>query len=308
MTTRDTPPSTALRVCWAGANPMPGDGLQKSARVAYRIRSVKVLHRAELSPKPRLLLTVTRLETGGAVSGTVHPWERTARPSSGPSRLAPDPKPLRTMTAPERAARGLLTSEERARTAREKRLVSEQDIPAKADPSAWSDPSDTVNTRSPRQIKGHRRGDWLGKQYRRQNTDITRDHVEAASRFRCDWDVAQFGLSAGDVLARGFVGGGFGPSAGPTAAASARAVADREVRRVLAAIGPTAAPLLIWTVCENRDVRSFCMAQSELLGEKQDEKKAFGRLLGVLDRLAEHYGINERRDRVKASRYDLERR
>ena len=198
----------------------------------------------------------------------------------------------RSRPMPAMAFSPLPTVDEKAKWARDLRLASEKLPPRHADVSSWPDPDDTLRTRSPKQVKGHRRGDVLGRLHRR-GEDVTRDHLEAALSFRCDWDVAQLGYSPGDLLQE-WVGGSAGPSAGPSLAARTRAAKEREVRRVLAAVGPSATPLLLWVAVGNRDLASWCADQAAQHGRKPDPKKVLGRLLATLDRLVDFYGVHHR--------------
>ena len=286
----------SLRVCWSGlALPRPGDALLSPAgRRVYRIRRVKLLHHAPGSSKPRLLLTVTRhgRETlpGGKV-GILHPWAVTTRPVQALPPSVPQPVPPITPGP---------TVDDLARIAKGARIASEQAVPPKSDLATWDDPEDLMRTRSPKQVKGRRRGDVLGRSQRR-GTDVTRDHVEAAHRFRLDWDVAHIGLSGGNPLQEKVGGSAAGPSSGPTKLATRRAAAEREVSRVLKRLGPAASARMLFVVVENRDIAAWCCMFRDHHGvKKPDPKLELGRLLAALDQLAENYGVNSERDRVKA--------
>ena len=187
-------------------------------------------------------------------------------------------------------------------------MASEAALPPKSDAATWDDPEDAVQTRTPKQVKGRRRGDVLGRSYRR-GTSVTRDHVEAAHRFRLDWDVAHIGLSGGNPLQEKVGGAGPGPSSGPTKLATRRAMAEREVQRVLKRLGPAASARLIWVVIENKEIPAWCSMFREHYGvKKPDTKQEFGRMLAGLDQLAEHYGVDTNSDRLRAARASLERR
>lgn len=158
--------------------------------------------------------------------------------------------------------------------------------PPHADPALWRDPEDTE--RPTRHVRGFRRGDVLGWLRRRGNREISKAHILAAREFRHHWDVARYGLTPGGVSAFAHVTAG--PRGGPPAADIEREVCKREVARVRRAVGDTAWPLLLWVVVLDRDVRAWCDNSAARLGARPDERKAFGRLLAVLDRLAEHFG------------------
>ena len=118
--------------------------------------------------------------------------------------------------------------------------------------------------------------------------------MQAASLFRCDWDIAHLGLSSGTALSER-TSHSAGPRTGPPAHATARSARERRVAHVLRVLGPAAVPLLLHVVVENRDVAAWCTAQEARPGgARPDPKKEFGRLLGVLDRLRELYGADAR--------------
>lgn len=172
---------------------------------------------------------------------------------------------------------------------RDPRDAAPTHAPAHADPATWNDPNDTLRTRRPREVRGYRRGDLLALLQRRGNREISTRHVEAARLFRVEWDVARYGLTGTGQGTGIFVRPS--PRSGPTAADHRRELAKREVDRVLLAVGTSAVPLLLWVVILNRDVKSWCDEEAKRLGEtlRPDPKKVFGRLLAVLDRLAEHF-------------------
>ena len=288
---------TSMRVCWQAADlPRPGDALLSAGgRRVYRIRRVKLLHHAPLSPKPRLALTVTRhgREAGPAAEGgTLHPWIATKRPEQAKPSSVPRPVPA---IAPRP------TADDLSRTARDARIASEQATPPRSDPATWDDPLDALATKSPKQVKGRRRGDVLGR-YSRRGTNVTRDHVEAAHRFRLDWDVARIGLSGGNPLADKVGGAKPGPCLGPTKLAARRASAEREVARILRRLGPAASARMLFVVVENRDIAAWCCMFRDHYGvKKPDPKLELGRLLAALDQVAESYGVDSARDRAKAA-------
>lgn len=93
-------------------------------------------------------------------------------------------------------------------------------------------------------------GDALARLHRR-GTDITRDHLAAAARLRAAWAA----------------GGGDGPA----------------VQAALAAVGRSVAPLVLWAVIHQRDLKSWTALP--IHQGKPDPAKQLGRLvfaLGVL--------------------------
>ena len=287
---RDGTPAQ-LRVCWTGPLPRPGTVLDgRAAGTAYVVRSYVVLHTLDNSPKPRLLLHVTKHREAIPANGAIHlPWSVTTPPPQ-PSAVKPPRRHKRPPVA--------TTPEARSATARARRLAAEAASPPKADLSVWDDPDDRVNTRTPKQVRGHRRGDILGRMHRK-NSDVTRDHVEAAHAFRVEYDIARIGLSSGDALAER-VGGNAGPSSGPTARATVRASKQRSVSAALACVGEEAVPLLLWVLIANRDVPSwcgFCQGESR---KRPAVIQELNKLLATLSRLVIFYGIDGTRDRLNA--------
>lgn len=203
---------------------------------------------------------------------------------------------------------------QRAAKAERRRLSTPLPPPSHADESRWSDPEDTVNTRAPKQVRGYRRGDVLASMRRNgRGSDVTPDHVEAANRFRADWDIATVGLSGMDPMLTGGLGGGFGPVAGPKARDVDQLRAQREVSRVQSAIGAGAWPLLHWVVVQNRDVSAWVRAHADKalpLAMQRDlrREREMGKLLAALTRLAEHYGVDSREQRLKEMRRDMAKR
>lgn len=298
MATKPAAARQALRVCWSGPLPCSGDALvSEDGETVHLIHRVQVLHRAEQSPKPRLLLSVTRQDARtGPWGDRLHPWGRT----TPPARLAAIAEPL-AVPVP---VRPLDTVDARAKQARDKRLASEQAPPARTGAkTAWDDPEDAVNTRSPKQVRGYRRDDVLGHMAN-VGCDVTRDHLIAARMFRVDWDIAKIGLSGSDPI-QDRVGGSLpGPVTGPTRNQAKRAQTERNVARCLRVMGAAAVPLLLHVVIQNGDIASWCRLNAE---RKPNRAKEMGWLLGILTRLAEFYGVNSSRERLKEARRDLSR-
>ena len=294
----------SLRVCWSGlALPRPGDALLSPAgRRVYRIRRVKLLHHAPGSSKPRLLLTVTRhgRETlpGGKV-GILHPWAVTTRPVQALPPSVPQPVPPITPGP---------TVDDLARIAKGARIASEQAVPPKTDVSAWVDPEGAINTRSPKTVRGRRRNNAIWRLHAR-GSDITADHLEAGLRFQLDWDAARLGYTSGNPLQEKVGCTSAGPVTGPSKLATKRQVAAREVNRLLRFIGPAAVGLTVAVLIDNLDIASWCNREAARTGKKKrDSKKETGRLLAIMDSIANFYSIDSARDRVKETRAEVGRR
>ena len=196
--------------------------------------------------------------------------------------------------------------DEAAAHARAKRLAAEAAPPAHAHPMQWDDPEDSVQTRHPKQVRGFKRGDPLGRLHAR-GIDVSKDHLIAANMLRCAWDAARLGYTGGNPLSE-YVSGSPGPAFGPSAGAVERAVQEREVQRVLRFVGPTVTPLLLYVVIGNNDVAAWCAAEAKRTGQVRPcAKKELGRLRGVLDRLVEYFGVDAARDRAKGARRELGR-
>lgn len=290
-TAAEPPPRTALRVCWQGDNPKRGDRLTSAAgRETYNVCSVTVLHRAELSPKPRLLLSVTRGGCLALPSGCiVHGWERTAAPVR-PERPANDVSPASVAVTP------LPSADHLSRQARERRIASEQATPAKAQASVWDDPADSVQTKTPRQTRGYRRQDVLGHMAR-SGCDVTKDMLIASRMFQVDVDVSRLGFSSGGDLADRVGCSPPGPSLGPSKACEARAAKQREVARVIKCLGQAAAKMVVFVSIHNYDIAAWCRLHS---GNKLERRKEMGKMLGAFQHLSEIYGVDSERDRIRS--------
>ena len=291
-----------LRVCWNTGHPKPGEVLvAKNGRDAFLIHAVRALHHAPASRKPRLALTTSAITIDQRPKGAaLHAWLNTEPPSP--------PLPLATAPPAAKPKPRQPSVDDRAAAMRARRLASDAAPPAKADEARWDDPEDKVNTRSPKQVRGYRRADGIAT-LAKKCPDVTRDHVEAARMFRVDWDIAQLGLSGSNAYAERMGVVAAGPTLGPSAAATRRSAKEREVRKVLSVIGLGAAPLLLWVVVQGRDVNAWCADQAmRHAGRKPDRKKVLGGLLATLTRLAEIYGVDERRERLREARRFLDRR
>lgn len=281
----------ALRVCWSGDLPKRGDQLTSAAgRETYNLCKVTVLHRAEMSSKPRLLLSVTRDACLALPIGCiVHGWERTAAPVR-PAVPANDRGLAPVVITP---APGV---DQLSRQARDRRLVSEQATPAKAVMSVWDCPEDRSVTKTPKQIRSYRRGDVLGHMAR-SGCDVSRDMLLASRLFQCDVEIARLGFASGGSLTDSAGRQPPGPSLGPSKACEARAAKERDVRRTLACLGPAAAEIVVWVTIHNGDIASWCRHHKD---KNLDRKKEMGRLLAGLTHLAEVSGIDSERERVKS--------
>lgn len=201
----------------------------------------------------------------------------------------------RKMPAVPLVARTPDTVDTRAKQARDRRIASEQAPPAKAGMSVWDDPSDTLQTKTPRQVRAYRRGDVLGHMAR-TGCDIDKDMLIASRMFQVDVDVARIGFSPSGNLSDRVGASPPGPSLGPSKNCVARAAKEREVRRVLNCLGAAAAEMVVFVAIHNRDIAAWCRLQP---GERLNRTKEMGKLLAAFRHLAEIYGVNSERDRVK---------
>ena len=95
---------------------------------------------------------------------------------------------------------------------------------------------------------------------------------------------------------------------GPSKLASKRASCERDVNRLLRFVGPAATGLLLAILVENIDPTNWCNQEAERTGDKRkDSKKETGRFIEIMNRVAEFYGVDSARDKLKSARSEMER-
>ena len=168
------------------------------------------------------------------------------------------------------------------------RVRREEGHPAQVERGHWQDPAgDTAP-----EVYGWRTACVLRKMARRDGSRIKEEHLAAVQMIRVSWDVGTYGLtpggaglklSGGDAVAAG-------PSAGPSAASEHQVEEWRNFRRAAAVVPLGLAELFAWVVVQNRDVTSWCARMDRLHHPRRHDRNVeTGRLLVLLDLLAEHY-------------------
>lgn len=179
--------------------------------------------------------------------------------------------------------------------AREMRLAAEQAPPLKAELSVWDCPSDTANTRTPKQVRAYRRSDVLGHMAR-SGCDITKDMLIASRMFQADHDGALIGYSSADPMQDRVGGSVPGPSLGPSKNAVRQITKARDIARVLACLGSAAAKMIVAVLIHNMDIAAWCRMHRN---DKLERRKEMGKLLGALTHLVELMGVDTARDKAR---------
>lgn len=159
---------------------------------------------------------------------------------------------------------------------------------------AWRDPTDTTPnaSRRPREINGYRTYCPLRRMMARNGSQVTRAHILAADFFRLQVDLAVIGC--GGMLDGSAVGQAYGPRAGPSAAQIQQAMAAAAVKRAFARFAPSHHTMLIEVVLRNRSLHAWCALAAQ--GKPLDPDIEMGRLLTILDILADHYDTDIKAD------------
>jgi hypothetical protein len=291
--------TTVKRVRWSGPNPRVGQALVLRGKLrAWLIRRVLVIRNAK-PHQPRLDLTVSSVLVRDLPDSVRrYDWSRTDKPPRPPP---PQPRPP---LDPNRPKPTTLAEQSLAAARRAKgiRLAAEAAPPFRADESRWDDPEDAVQTRTPKQVKGHRRGDQVGRLYR-TNGDVTRDMLLGANAFRCQYDIALYGLTDGDPLADRVGGSTPGPVVGPRRTETERAAAERDIIRLFRLLGRQQTEMLVHVVANDGTIPQWARDHApEGKSNSDRDKRALGFLCAVLARVAEYYGLDERRDRAEGRR------
>ena len=161
--------------------------------------------------------------------------------------------------------------------------------------TTWRDPDDTHPTaaRTAKKISGYRSYCPLRKMLQRHGSasSITDSHILAADRLRAQADAVAIGFSGSrQVLpVQAIV---YGPRTGPGAVAVRQARAWPAFRQAMKLFNAEQRKLLTWTVLLNKSVAAWC-AERRAQGLAVTPSKEMHCLVGLLDRLAEHYGIED---------------
>jgi hypothetical protein len=150
--------------------------------------------------------------------------------------------------------------------------------------SSWRDPDDIMPDarRVPREITAWRRFCPLRKMSGDPRSGITAAHIMAADKLREVVDVATLGYSSERPMI--FAAMAAQPRFGMSGADIARVAAMRSMTRVLRIFPPGQLVMLEMIVLRNVNLRAWTLAHDN--ANPAVEK---GRLLGILDRLAQHF-------------------
>lgn len=246
------------RVCWDGPHPRPGDYLaSRTAGVIWQIQTVQVHRSADASGSGLSLALVRQAHPHPLPRGAVlHPASR-VHPS--------DP------TGP----------------ARTRQIIGSGPTAVMKD--HWRDPNDTTPNAShrPREITGYRGYCPLRRMMASKGSQITTAHVMAADRFRTQVDLAMIGCGGerdGEPNHQGF-----GPHAGPSNGAILQATSSGAIKVALARFAASHLPMLIAIVLNNHSLHWWCAQSQARTGKTTPPDIEMGRLLTILDILADHY-------------------
>jgi len=243
---------TMKRLPWDGPLPSPGDYIDtRVAGHVWLIRKVTPMRRPNAFGERVLLELVPRPRQELPGGALVHP----------PSRA--------THHDPEGPERVRQTAGGHGRVMR----------------SAWRDPDDLRPlARSPREISGWRSFCVL-RTLARLGAAVSFKHIAAADYLRCEAEIAALGFSAprNDLIPVGERM--HGPRPGFSDAALAQTAALRSYQRAMRSFTAAERALLEAVVIRNTPLPIWCKSFAARRIERET-----GKLLGILDRLAEHYG------------------
>jgi hypothetical protein len=151
----------------------------------------------------------------------------------------------------------------------------------------WVDPDDVKPTaaRTARHISGWRSFCPLRRMNAVRGAQVTERHILAADLLRSQVDLAVIGRGALEMIA---LMRGFGPVAGPSVNAVEQVWASVQARRALARLSPAARVMLTEVVLFNRSIQAWCALNAEA-GRPANRDVEMGKLIGILDTLADHY-------------------
>lgn len=249
-------------VPWDGPPPLPGEYIA-SKLAGYVMALDAVTHmRGENAWGDRLVIQYHTIAAALVpVGGVVHPWPRVT-----PS----DPE------GPPRA----------------RQIAGEG--PTAVMRSAWRDPDDlNPNARNPREIKGWRRYCPL-RRIAAGGGQVTWQHIAAADELRRIYDIAEIGWS-GARDGTPVVALRYGPLLGPSAGAQDQERAGREMTRVRRRFAAK------WDLIDTIILRNYPMQHWCRLRAGRRPQVEMGRLLEVLDELAEHFATEVERAKADAT-------
>jgi hypothetical protein len=156
----------------------------------------------------------------------------------------------------------------------------------------WRDPQDSGRSIFPKHVYGFRAADPLLTLHKRFPKDYTKKHVDAAERLRNDYEIGHEGARPGYERLMREVGSTL-TIAGDYTSVHSQAGALRRYQSAMKALGKDLADVIRFVVlgigaepgCNNLSA----WAKRRGIGDD----KAGGYLMAALDRLAEHYGVEE---------------
>ena len=151
----------------------------------------------------------------------------------------------------------------------------------------WVDPDDIRPTaaRTARHISGWRSYCPLRRMMSGRSSQITERHILAADMLRGQVDLAVIGRGAREMIA---LQRGFGPVSGPSRNAIQQVWASVQARRALNRLSPSGRIMLTEIVLFNNSIQAWCIMRAGG-GRTPNKDVEMGRLLVILDILAEHY-------------------
>jgi hypothetical protein len=247
------------RVPWEGADPKVGDYLAGRAKCdAWLIAAVSPIRRHDATGA-RLTLDMRRVTIADVPRGaTLHPRTRIA---------AVDP--LGPAVVRIHASHG------------ETAVMKTQ----------WRDPDDMRPNAAhrPREITGYRTFCPLRRMARLSGSQITEAHIAAADALRLAVDIATIGLTG----EQSGVHGVYGPTFGPSINAVLQAQAGTEATQVIWRLAPSQHRMTEAIVLRNRSLQAWCTERAAETRRTVSPEVEMGRLLALLDVLADHYGLQD---------------
>jgi hypothetical protein len=160
--------------------------------------------------------------------------------------------------------------------------------------ATWRDPDDITPgaRRTPREIHGWRSYDPLRRMLAFATSGVTHAHIAAADKLREQVDLATMGYSAARPLI--YVEQQPQPRHGGGAAAVSQVRAARAVRRVIALFSRQQLRMIEAIVLGNMTLRAWTRS---LPGQPASQPVEKGKLLAILDVLAQHFA-SEIRDEI----------
>jgi hypothetical protein len=252
-----------VQCAWDGPNPTKGEWICGKRGGVLKIRDV----RARPGQAERLLLELEKPRAGQTLppDAVLHPYARyQPHDAQGPARS---------------------------------RQTAHDGVSAVV-AARWVDPDDNRPSArgSARTVRGWRAYCPLRRARERKGSLLTERHVAAADILRRLWDLARLGPT--DARAAGLAGAEPGPRSGPPTAAQVQARAANDLRIALALFSPVQLRMLEIIVLRCASIYAWCILEAEHLHlpKPLDQRVELGRLIAVLDILAQHW-----RDEVDAA-------